>query len=314
MPVIRPWLRAALLALALAACDDFNERRTQAIHQSQSSDDAAAAQGAASLEKLLEQRPSDGLLLYHLGRYKQRHGSPVEARLLFEKLVAMHRDSDEVVLAREELARLLAAEAAEAARSSPPPTPGNTAEGKDRREGRDWSGAPPLTPLAITPGKAIGKLVLGRPFGVEDRMPEFWEKKEGSEQDELRVHDFRTGVSAVFRKGKLVRASAHRGGRSEQVGGKSEAYRGFVGQTPEGVTVGMSEQEALAKLGPPSGRRLPRAPVIDARGEIAVELIDYAKKGLSLEIDLTSKGRVVGAIHVPTIEGRPLPGKPTGKP
>jgi hypothetical protein len=296
-----------LLSGALAGgCDDSGEKRTKAIQESRSADAAVAERGATELEKILQRSPNDGLALYNLGRYRERTGKPVEARLLFDRLVATNPDSDEVEVARGEIARLTSQEAAAAqppkpaappAASEPPPAP--------------------LVAIPIAPGKGAGKNLVGRPLAAAEKEdpPEL---RRVDEKGDVHFHWFSRGSEAVFAKGKLARLGLYREGRedvrSEGTRTEMHRYRGFVGATPEGIAVGMLEADALARLGPPEARRRPRAPVVGKDDMITVELLDYPKKGLTLEIDTSPKGRLVGAIQIPTVEGRPLAQGAANKP
>jgi hypothetical protein len=294
------WLLAACLA---AGCDDSGERRTRAIQESRSADTAVAEQGAMALEKILEKTPNDALALYNLGRYRQRTGRTVEARHLFERLVATTPDSDEVEVARGEIARLAGEEAA---RQPPPPAPPASSAAPP----------PPLAAVPILPGKGAGKDLLGRPLAAAEKEPP--PDRQSDEAGAVHFYWYSRGYDALYVKGKLARIGFYREGRedvrSEGTRTFTSRYRGFVGSTPEGVAVGQPEADAIARLGPPEARRRPHAPVVGKDDAITVELLDYPKKGLTLEIDTSKQGRVVGAIQIPTVEGRPLAQGPASKP
>ena len=289
---------AALLVASLlcAGCDDTNERRAAAIQATRGTDEAAAERGAAELEKILEKSPRDRLALYALATHFQRHGRVDDARYLYERLVVAGAGQEEGERAKEELAKIALPPASAVA---PPPSP-------------SASIAPSLAVTAIVPGKGVTGLSLGASREEAEKLVGRCEEERVTDDRVVCVLRLR-GMELVYKQGKVARVGLYGEGR-ELVSPRGERapFRPFVGATAEGLTLGVPAAEAEAKLGPPITRRAPNSALITRDGNITMELWDYPKRGLTLEIDQTPKGPIVSGIQIPTIEGRPLPsgGKP----
>lgn len=317
--VSRELLLAAVIAVMPAAvvavgCDDTNQRRTEAIFQVRGGDEAAADRGAATLEAMLAKNPRDRLALSALGDFYRRRGRTDEAKMLYERLLSTSPGSEEADRARESLGVMAAAATASAEARAPKTQPAPTAS---------------LAPTAIVPGKGIEGLSLGaKRADVEKRLGPCQLVTTGDK--ETVCHYFARGIEVAFaidkadkadkdRAEKVVRVSVYREGREHVASTQVRTpYRGFVGamgSASAAVSVGLPIADVEAALGPPTGKRLPVAPVIARDESLTVEVWDYAKKGYALEIDLASRGgKHVSGIHIPTVEGRPADAPTTGKP
>ena len=290
---------AIVLAAALAGCDDTNERRAAAIQATRGEDATQAAQGAAELEKILEKSPRDRLALYWLGQYCLKRDRPEDARFLYERLVSSSPATEEGEKAKDELAKLTAKKAATAA----------TAAAASASE----APLPPLAPTAIVPGKGITGVTVGMTRDAVTKLVGPCEREitEGPTVSCLLPH---LGMEVVYKDGKVVRVGLYGAGRERTIDTRTSVrFRQFVGATPDGIELGMRADDANAKLGKPAGRRAPLSALMTREGSITMEIWDYPKLGLSLEIDATVRGQFVSGVQIPTVDGRPLPA-PGGKP
>lgn len=317
--VSRGLLLAAAIAVMPAAvvavgCDDTNQRRTEAIFQVRGGDEAAADRGAATLEAMLAKNPRDRLALSALGDFYRRRGRTDEAKMLYQRLIDTSPGSEEADRARESMGVMAAAATASAEARAPKTQPAPTAS---------------LAPTAIVPGKGIEGVSLGaKRADVEKRLGPCQLVTAGDK--ETVCHYFARGLELAFavdkadkadkeKTEKVVRVSVYREGREHVAATQVRTpYRGFVGamgSASAAVSVGLPIADVELALGPPTGKRLPVAPVIARDESLTVEVWDYAKKGYALEIDLASRGgKHVSGIHIPTVEGRPADAAATGKP
>lgn len=287
----------AAVGLALAGCDDTTARRAAAIEATRGTDAAQAAQGAAELEKILEKTPRDHLALYWLGHYYVVHGRPDDARWLYERLIATSPLSEEAEKAKDELAKAAAAKKA----AAPPASASADAP------------LPPLAPTAIVPGKGITGVTLGMTREAVVKVLGACERELPADSPTTCLLPSK-GMEVVYKDGKVASIGLYGEGR-ERITDPTTRYRfrGFTGQTPDGIELGMRADDAATKLGKPAGKRAPLSALMTREGAITMEIWDYPKLGLSLEIDATSRGQVVSGVQIPTVGGRPLPtagGKP----
>jgi hypothetical protein len=291
-------MRAVMVfVVALSGCADEANARHQAVIQTRSASSAEADTGARALEAILDKHPRDKIALLALARHYRARGRITDARVLYERLVATGSRSEEGDRGQEELAQLLSEH------PLAPVTPHGTGRPAPVPPVPSASG-PAAAPVVLVPGKGFGEIVIGAPRSVVERVLGACSITTGTPDDGV-CHHLSRGLEIAFAAGNVRRVSAMRGGRELVLpDGQRRVYAPFVGGTRDGLSVGMLEGDLEARIGRPSTRRRPMIALVAKDESQPLELQDHPARGYTIEIDLTRGGRVVGAVHIPTVEGR----------
>ncbi len=160
-------------------------------------------------------------------------------------------------------------------------------------------GPRPLSPVPILPGKGTGTVAIGATLNAVEKALGPCTRRLDAEPARVCLY-FEHGVEVGLRDGKVLRVALYREGRTALDGNLEKGrFRGFVGETPEGVHVGMSKADVEARLGKGYKRFHPVGDPVNDDGTMVIEVLEYASRGLSLDIDLGRDGLVVGRIHIP---------------
>ena len=268
-------------ALALSGCRDREQERLNLANLAGSKNPDEHRRAKAGFQKMLADDPHDTKVMLWLAVMHVQDRELDDAEALYRRVIADSKDPGEIGQAKDALAKLdvLAAAASAAPATSAVVIP------------------PPAVPIVL--GKSAGGVTVGDTLAAVEKA--LGPCADHAEAPPARVcHYAARGLDVGLKDDKVVRIGLYHAGRIVPAADfLDRRYAGYVGESAEGVRIGLGRDELVQKLGEPTQRFRPFGMASHGDGSLPFEVWDYPKKGVSFEMDLTGGGPIVGAIHVP---------------